>query len=1443
MAKQPLVIRQFPQDIPKINQNLRELARSLTYENLKDGELSSKSDNITLDMINDAIKMQLSVGDYIQQIGSGTNVLKVDTNGMYLGNETFASAPFSVDYAGNLKATSADISGKVTATSGSIGGWDIGTTTLSSGTNNIVLDAGNKKIYINNGTFGSSGIQLDYNAGIPRAYIGDGSNKYLKWDGSNLTYSGGKISLPASGTDLALMGWQFTGTFSATDYQTVAWTAGTLTFLNGDSFSITAGNTGAMTGTTYIYFDKNVSQTSLQITTTASQAVGNDKVLIAVSNKVADTTKKATYQVFGGSGGIGGTFISADNIAANTITGNEIAANTITANNIAAGAITADKVYGGTINALLGHYDEFNYTTSDEVLAVYTKNSNTTLGVNSGYIDITSGTELIRNGSFEEGLSFWSTYEGQTATIGNGTMTWTIDSITKKDGSYALKVTNTATNNYEQTQIGFIVQPNTTYYFSGWMKTDNVSTGPNYYQQSRFYYYIYNSSSWVALSQGNFGNQQGTKDWTNYTSQITTPSNAAYMIICCFAGAADSGTATTWFDKIRLSTSSSDYDVKAVLQKTYGDYKDFNYQAKLKSVWTSTQYNACDSITGWSVGYGSAALTIDTSDKKEGTGSLVFNKIGTAAPYMYINYSLANQDLSAYDYFSFWFKTPPTQADLDKIIYINGFFYTTSNSTRWDFFIDKQRCFPLPNTWYRIIIDKKKFSARYGTLNWADIDGFQLFVYTYNATNTLGNMKIDDISFQNIRGIEQGIYFRATDENNCYRFCTISPHKVALQKLQNGIITNLATADYDTTTSQNYYFGVRCNGGSIKCFINTSSIDFNNDTPVIDTTDTTYTAGKIGIYNNVAKTNIDDLLCGAWGTITGGTISGSIVKSKGSSGLLSNDSGFYFQEDGKARIGTSNGSELSRGIYFDGSDVEIKSKHNKFFIEDENSGNNYLLGEGQNLLYDHGFELLDSMSLGKTDNCSCVTTETTVRLDSASKKYAQSFSIILGGGYDYVEVYGVSLRIKSFNTDNIPLTVRIETDNAGVPSGTLVNSDATVTINDAGYSSGDFVWAQTVFQFNNSFALTSGTTYWIVISSSGVSSTSYYELYHDSTSDSYSGGQSKYYNGTSWSSLTGDFFFAVHNNSGSDRSPFINNYYNIGTWYNYGFPRIKSDRYINIEPRSSLVPIFDYQSALVNNKNYYISKVVSCRPSQNLTFSCYAGTKGDGSNTLGASISVVCKIEAFKYGANPATDPPVSLGSTTETTQITSSYSTSDDTKIVRAKVNYTTPTDTAFVMVSFYSANSEWIRVDGCQLVTGDYPVSYNTESNLWNLANQDLGFDYTEYAATSNLTLTTSYQNIPGLNATFYGEKEGYLRIDLILDANSDGVACGTISINGTNQAAEAHAVQRTSAIQSYKILITPGRQYTIRGCASRVGGTSGTVWATHTKMILSFYSTYLK
>jgi hypothetical protein len=90
-------------------------------------------------------------------IGTGDAVFIAGANGIQLGDATFADAPFSVDMAGALKATSATITGALTTGAGSsIGGsyltgaisaWNITADKLRSGTtdanSNIILDPTN----------------------------------------------------------------------------------------------------------------------------------------------------------------------------------------------------------------------------------------------------------------------------------------------------------------------------------------------------------------------------------------------------------------------------------------------------------------------------------------------------------------------------------------------------------------------------------------------------------------------------------------------------------------------------------------------------------------------------------------------------------------------------------------------------------------------------------------------------------------------------------------------------------------------------------------------------------------------------------------------------------------------------------------------------------------------------------------------------------------------------------------------------------------------------------------------------------------------------------------------------------------------------------------------------------------------------------------------------
>ncbi len=144
------------------------------------------------------------------QIGSGESVFKADSNGIYLGNETFGSAEFRVTPAGAVTATNATLTGAVTATSGDIAGWTISGNDIikTTGTNlkTIQLDSNTPKILIQSGSGGTANfneIRMDASAG----------NIKVRQDGVQVFNTGDRIqpvtaqsfivkSLPLSSTTL-----------------------------------------------------------------------------------------------------------------------------------------------------------------------------------------------------------------------------------------------------------------------------------------------------------------------------------------------------------------------------------------------------------------------------------------------------------------------------------------------------------------------------------------------------------------------------------------------------------------------------------------------------------------------------------------------------------------------------------------------------------------------------------------------------------------------------------------------------------------------------------------------------------------------------------------------------------------------------------------------------------------------------------------------------------------------------------------------------------------------------------------------------------------------------------------------------------------------------------------------------------------------------------------
>lgn len=259
--------------------------------------------------------------------GSGVVVYRGGIVGANTGVTTF-----SIDAA----TGAATFAGALSAPTGNIAGWTISATELSSG--NVKIQSTAERILMGAATAPMTGIGvfLGKDGSDYEFRVGNPAGNYFGYDGTNLVLNGSTVSQVTltglqSGSEIGILGWQNTCVFSSTDYNTMAWTSGTITLLNGVTYAINAGNTGNISALTYVYLDIAVSTTVLQTTTTAATAVGTGKILIAVCSPNTDTTAKITYQVFGGTGG---QLVGVDYLAANSASTNEFVSNTAQIKNL-----------------------------------------------------------------------------------------------------------------------------------------------------------------------------------------------------------------------------------------------------------------------------------------------------------------------------------------------------------------------------------------------------------------------------------------------------------------------------------------------------------------------------------------------------------------------------------------------------------------------------------------------------------------------------------------------------------------------------------------------------------------------------------------------------------------------------------------------------------------------------------------------------------------------------------------------------------------------------------------------------------------------------------------------------------------------------------------------------------------------------------------------------
>lgn len=172
--------------------------------------------NINAGNITTGTLQSIAISGVTITIGAGSTIFKADSNGIYSGSGTFATAPFSVNLSGSLKATS-----------GTIGGLTISAT----------------KLYYGVGNHANADTQV-YMDNVGKFSLG---NK-LSWDGTNLSIQG----------TLKFTDGSTPGTFDNGD----ALTAGTIGGLTITSSKIYFGTGTYANANTQVYMD-NIGQFSL----------------------------------------------------------------------------------------------------------------------------------------------------------------------------------------------------------------------------------------------------------------------------------------------------------------------------------------------------------------------------------------------------------------------------------------------------------------------------------------------------------------------------------------------------------------------------------------------------------------------------------------------------------------------------------------------------------------------------------------------------------------------------------------------------------------------------------------------------------------------------------------------------------------------------------------------------------------------------------------------------------------------------------------------------------------------------------------------------------------------------------------------------------------------------------------------------------------------------
>jgi hypothetical protein len=165
----------------------------------------------------------------------------------------------------------------------------------------------------------------------------------------------------------------------------------------------------------------------------------------------------------------------------------------------------------------------------------------------------------------------------------------------------------------------------------------------------------------------------------------------------------------------------------------------------------------------------------------------------------------------------------------------------------------------------------------------------------------------------------------------------------------------------------------------------------------------------------------------------------------------------------------------------------------------------------------NSFESNMYLSSGTTLDSS-QTVNNSLKLFYGNIRLAQSFQVTTSA-----LIPKIQLLLRKVGNVSTNVSVRIETDSAGSPSGTAVSNGTSTILNSAIGTNAFWVQANLT-----DCELSSATTYWIVLSTTNGSPSDYFEWRSNNIGGYLSGNAARYF--TSWSFISWDFCFKVYKN-------------------------------------------------------------------------------------------------------------------------------------------------------------------------------------------------------------------------------------------------------------------------------------------------------------------------